>query len=152
MLPALTTHLKPISASLCVLLQTTLARLLPSLRWAAPPDKLFHLSPLVITGGRLRPCHRLLSSSRFSKQRWCVFHTSHCTLTQACEVCNTPVWTPQHRGCDCPRVPWPFFWVLFFQLWQSSTKMALKDMMANLCTTRNSIQVGMINVHYQISK
>lgn len=116
MLPALTTHLKAISASLWVLLQTTLAPQLPSLWWAAPPDKLFHLTPLVITSGRPRPCHGSLSSC-FSKQRRCVFHTSRCTLT----VKSATVWPPPHRGCDGPGpgvTLTPFFWVLFSQLWR----------------------------------
>lgn len=113
MLPALTTHLKAISASLWVLLQTTLAPQLPSLWWAAPPDKLFHLTPLVITRGRAtaRSAPAFQSSDGVS-------HASRCTLT----VKSATVWPPQHRGRDDPgpgvTLTLFFFWVLFFQLWR----------------------------------
>lgn len=146
MLPALTAHLKAVSPALSVLLQTALARLLPCLWSAAPPDKLFHLPPhLVIMSVRPQWCHCSRSSSScFSKQRWCVFHTSRCSLTRPCEVCHTPVWPPQHRRCESPRpgvalAIFFFFWVGFVfsavtkrRLLSASTVMTLKDTMANL--------------------
>lgn len=125
MLPVLTAHLKPIFSGLSVLLQTTLARLLPCLWWSAPANKLFHLPPLVIMSGRPQSCYcSLSSSSSFSKQRWCVFHTSHCSLTRpvlwslphsGLAPAAQTLWFPQTR-----RRPGPFLGGgLFSQLWQS---------------------------------
>lgn len=127
MLPALTAHLKAISLGLSVLLQTALARLLPCLWSAAPPDKLFHLPP---------PCHYerptavvpllalLLLLLLFKAAMVCL---SHFTLQFDSALWSLPysglapaaqtLWIPQAR-----RRPGRFFffgWVLFSQLWQS---------------------------------
>lgn len=114
MLPALTTHLKPISASLCVLLQTTLARLLPSLWWAAPPDKLFHLSPrhYCRLTAAVPPLALLLPL--FKAAMVCL---SHFTLHF-----DSGLWSLPHFGLDptAPRLwlprrpPDPFFGFCFF--------------------------------------
>lgn len=113
MLPALTADLQPISSGLSVLLRTTLARLLPCLWWAAPPDSLFHLPPLVIMSGRPQSGHCSLSSSCSSKQRWCVFHTSRCSLTRALSSLPRSGLAPAAQPlCVTPPAPaWP--WLFF---------------------------------------
>lgn len=139
MLPALTAHLKPISSGLSVLLQTTLARLLPCLWWAAPPDNLFHLPPLVIMSWRPQSCHCSLCSCR-SKQRWWVFHTSRCSFDSA--LWSLPLsslapaaqalWFPQPRLRPGPFLGCVFSAVTKRRLLSAFTAMALKDMTVNL--------------------
>lgn len=149
MLPALTAHLKAISLGLSVLLQTALARLLPCLWSAAPPDKLFHLPP---------PCHYerptavvpllalllLLLLLLFKAAMVCL---SHFTLQFDSALWSLPysglapaaqtLWIPQARRR--PGRFFFFFWVGFVfsavtkrRLLSASTVMTLKDTMANL--------------------
>lgn len=57
MLPALAIHLKPLPESFSARLQTAFALLIPRLWWTTPPDKLFHLPPLLIMSCQPQRCH-----------------------------------------------------------------------------------------------